>query len=418
MAFILLFNPLEDFHSEEGAIILLSILIFVILITRRIKANVFFNNRWISLWTIPFIIFSLYEIFSNDWNKEIIYVYNTLFSTLESGLNPYTSNVIYHRLEDGSVVYSTFNYLPGEIFLYYLAYLISNSWNFAIMLISNLFINLIVVGIFIIKTPKMNRTTKILYSLILTLTAIIHSVSTVFFLIMVSGFILLNNKEEIKLKQRILLTVLMGFGSVCKFFMLPFIFIYFWSNIIEKRKYSYILDSLGVTSVFLLFTIPFGVWNVLQSSIFFNLNLTQRAEVTTYYFNIVSGLCYIFNLKILYAPVVIISFIIFVVISKNIPFHRRVLYISALSLILFPTPEDQFLGCIFGYLILTKLYELQVPSSEPKSVKKIKVYQSKPMEEPITFPRPFTSYEKFVVDSSHLENLNILCNADLIRKCK
>jgi len=175
---------------------------------------------------------------------------------------------------------------------------------------------------------------------------------------MLASLLLLYQKEEKSLKIRLALVLIMGVGTVAKFFMLPFIFLYFWNTIIEKKSYSYIADLIGVGIVFLLFTIPFGVYNVIYSTIIFNLNLSQRAQVTTYYLNIVSGFCYYTHLQILYGVIAVSLFFLSVVLTKNIPFHKRILYVSLIALIIFPTPEDQFIGSVFGLLVISKLDEL------------------------------------------------------------
>ena len=342
------------------SIVLLTIILFVFLLSRWVNAEDFFFNKLIPLWTVPFILIAIYSLLNSDWNQELTYTYQTLFGALNNGLNPYVNNVIYHRLADGSVVYSTFNYLPGEIYPYYIAYLVFGTWNFGVMLLVNLFINLIISYIFIYQIPDVSISTKILYSLLLILTSATHSASLVFLLIMSSGLILLERKDDFSYKYRIILILLMGLGTVAKFFMLPFIFVYFWLNIIEKKYWSYIFDLAGTSIVFLLFTIPFGIWNVLYDAVFFNLNLTARAQVTTYYFNILSGLCYFTNTKFLYGPLVIVLFLGSVILTKKISFQKRILYISLICLLLFPTPEDQFLGCIFGLLLLSKLYDLRI----------------------------------------------------------
>ncbi len=339
------------------SIVLLTIIMIVFLLSRWVKADKFFLNKYVAFWSIPFILIAIFSIINSDWHKELIYTYETLFFALNNGWNPYISQVIYHRLADGSVIYSTFNYLPGEIIPYYIGFIIFNSWNFGIMLIVNLIINLIVIWIFIFYLPQIGRLSKLLYSLILLFTSITHSASLVFFLIMISALLLLNQDENIQIKHRLVLIILMGIGTVAKFFMLPFIFLYFWNNIIEKKNKSYFTDLAGVSGIFLIFTYPFGIWDVIYSTIIFNLNLTQRGQVTTYYFNVVSGFCYYTHLQILYGIIVVILFLLTIYHTRNIPFHRRILYISLIALIIFPTPEDQFLGSVFGLLLVSKLQE-------------------------------------------------------------
>lgn len=314
------------------------------------------------MWSIPFVFIAIYTLITASWHPELIYTYQTLFIALSNNWNPYVQHVIYHRLADGTSILSTFNYLPGEIIPYYIGYLLSKQWNFGIMLAINFFINFIATFIIIFQIPNISRSNKLFYSLLLLFTSITHSASFVFFLIMLASLLLLNQRKDVnspKLRSRLTLVLIMGVGTVAKFFMLPFIFLYFWNSIIEKRKFSYIIDFIGVGMIFLVFTIPFGIYNVIYSTIIFNLNLSQRAHVTTYYVNIVSGFCYYAHLQIFYGLIAVSLFFMSVILTKNIPFHKRILYVSLITLIIFPTPEDQFIGSIFGLLVISKLDELK-----------------------------------------------------------
>lgn len=352
-------QPLKGVNNWSLSIAVLAIIMLVFLLSRWIKAEDFFFNKFIGIWSIPFVFIGIFAIVNANWHGELIYTYQTLFNALSYDLNPYVQKVIYHRMANGSAILSTFNYLPGEIFPYYIGYLLFKQWNFGIMLIINFIINLVATFLVVFHIPKINRSTKIFYSLLLLLTSITHSASFVFFLIMLAALLLLYQKEDPSLKLRLAIVVIMGLGTVAKFFMLPFIFLYFWNTIIEKKDYSYIVDASGVAIIFLLFTMPFGVYNVIYSTILFNLNLSQRAQVTTYYLNIVSGFCYYTHLQILYGIIAMVLFFLSVVLTKNIPFHKRLLYVSLIALIIFPTPEDQFLGSIFGLLVISKLDELR-----------------------------------------------------------
>ena len=361
-----------DLSYGYFSIVLLTILFIVFLLSRWVKAKDFFFNNFVPIWTVPFILISIYAILNSNWNKEFIITYQSLFEAIKQGWNPYLDNVIYHRLANGSIIYSTFNYFPGEIIPYYFAYVMFGTWNFGVMLLVNIVMNSLVVLIFLSKSHQMSKYSRICYSLLLLLTSLTHSASLVFFLLMISCFVLLLQQEDISLKYRFLLVILMGIGSLAKFFMLPFIFIYFWHYIFEKKYYFYFIDLAGTLAIFLICTIPFGISNVLNSVIFFNLNLSERAQVTTYYFNILSGLCYFTDTKALYGILVIILFFVSVLLSRKVPLLKRILYISLICLIIFPTPEDQFLGCIFGLLLLSKLKELLeitvTTNSTPKEI--------------------------------------------------
>lgn len=298
-----------------------------------------------------------------DWDVEIVHVYRTLFSALSNGQNPYSEPVIYHRLADGSTSYSYFNYPPAEILIYLLFYILLNQWNYGVFIISNLIINTFVALVFAIKTPNLDWDAKLPYVLLLIVTCLYFSVSTLFLSLMIAGIILLEEEINPTKIKRIGLIIAISLGLLAKFYMFPFAAIYFCHRIIEKHEWSYFIDVAAVLFFVLLIIWPFGWFNVVQNTILFNLNLDLRSEVTTYYFNLFSGMLYFLNVKMLYAPFVVILFVIAIITTRHLPLLNRIVLVSVFCLFLFPTPEDQFIGCVFGLLTLSKVTELRLSSS-------------------------------------------------------
>jgi hypothetical protein len=360
---IIFLEPVPEAVYSFIPVMIFAVVIFVIWISRWISAYDFFYNKSFRLWVVPFIISAILITLFIDWNAEIVHVYRTLFSALSNGQNPYLEPVIYHRLADGSVSYSHFNYPPAEIPIYLLFYTLLNQWNFGVLIFANLIINTFVAFVFSIKTPDLDWDAKLPYMLLLIVTTLYYSVSTVFLSLVIAGILLLDMDINPTKMKRIGLILAISFGLLAKFFMLPFAAIYFLYRIIEKHEWSYFIDAAVVLFIVLLIIWPFGLYNVVQSTILFNLNLDVRSEVTTYYFNPISALFYFLNIKILYAPFVIILFITATIVTRHLPLLNRIVLISAFCLLLFPTPEDQYIGSIFGLLILSKVAELRLSSS-------------------------------------------------------
>lgn len=360
---IILVEPVPEAVYSLVPVIIFTVLIFIIWISRWIPASDFFYNRSFRLWVVPFIITAILITLFIDWDAEIVHVYRTLFSALSNGQNPYLEPVIYHRLADGSVSYSHFNYPPAEIPIYLLFYILLNQWNFGILIFVNLIINSFVALVFIIKTPDLDWDAKLPYVLLLIVTTLYYSVSTVFLSLFIAGILLIDLDINPTKLKRIGLILAMSLGLLAKFFMLPFAAIYFVHRIIEKHEWSYFIDAAVVLFIVLLITWPFGWFNVVRSTILFNLNLDVRSEVTTYYFNPISALFYFLNIKILYAPFVIIFFLTAALATRHLPLLNRIVLVSAFCLFLFPTPEDQYIGSILGLLILSKVAELRLSSS-------------------------------------------------------
>lgn len=359
---LIILEPVPEAVYFLGSVIILPVVLFVIWTSRWISATNFFYNKLFRLWVVPFIISAIVLTVLVDWDAELVHVYRSLFSALSNGQNPYLEPVIYHRLADGSVTYSRFNYPPGEIPLYLLVYTLLNEWNYGVLIFANLLFNAVVALVFILKTPDLDWDAKLPYIILLIVSNLHNSVSTTFLSMMMASILLLDMNVNPTNVKRIGLILAISLGLLAKFFMIPFAAIYFWDRIVETREWSYFIDAAVILSIVLLINWPFGWFNVVQSSVLFNLDLSIRAEVTTYFFSPISSLFYFLDIKILYAPFVIILFLTAIIATRHLSLLNRLVLVLAFSLLLFPTPENQFVGSVLGLLILSKVNELRFKS--------------------------------------------------------
>jgi len=359
---IVFLEPVPEAIYSFAPVIILTIVLFVIWVSRWISASDFFYNRLFRTWVVPFIISAIVITLFMDWNTEIVHVYRTLFSALSNGQNPYLEPVIYHQLADGSISYSYFNYPPAEIPIYLLFYILLNQWDYRVLVFVNFIVNVFVALVFAIKTPDLNWDAKLPYVLLLIVTSLYYSACTTFLSLIIASIIMLEEEINSTKTKRIGLIIAISIGLLAKFYILPFVAIYFYSRIIEKHEWSYFIDAVVILFIDLLIIWPFGWFNVVQNTILFNLNLDLRSEITSYYFNPISALFYFLNVKMLYAPFVVILFFIAIITTRHLPLINRIVLVSAFCLLLFPTPEDQFLGSLFGLLVLSKVAELRLSS--------------------------------------------------------
>ncbi len=360
---IIVLEPVTEAVYFLGSVIILPVVLFVIWTSRWISAPDFFYNKLFRLWAVPFIIAAILLTVLVDWDAELVHVYRSLFTALSNGQNPYIEPVIYHRLTDGSSAYSYFNYPPGEIPIYFVVYTLLIQWNYGVLIFANLMLNVVVALVFTIKTPDLDWNAKFPYVFLLIVSNLHNSASTTFLSVMMASIILLDMDVNPTNVKRIGLILAISLGLLAKFFMMPFVAIYFWDRIVEKHEWSYFIDAVVILSIILLIIWPFGWFNVVQSTVLFNLDLSVRAKVTTDFFNPISSLFYFLNIKILYAPFVIILFITAINTTRNLQLLNRLVIVLASCLLLFPTPENQFVGSVLGLLILSKVNELRFKSS-------------------------------------------------------
>ncbi|MHA1911490.1 MAG: hypothetical protein ACTSYA_07325 [Candidatus Kariarchaeaceae archaeon] len=359
---ILIFKPIENAQYDAIPVFVYLVVFFVLWSQKWFSSEEFFENVWVLLGFILMIIAAIFVLVTLNTDAELVHVYQSLFDALKEGSNPYKDPVIYHITGDGSISYQQFNYPPGEIVIYWLGYLILQKWNYGIIIAINLTINAIVAYFFVKNSPQLENNRKVVFVLFLLLMNVHNSASTTLFTAMAIGFILRAKMEE--KHRRILLVLLMGFGSLTKFFILVLIAVYFWYKIIEQREWSYFIDAGGVLLIILVSCVPFGLLNVWNSTIAFNLELSGREEVTTYYPNLISAIFYIVKLKVIYPLVVIILFALALIATRRKDLLDRMVIIGAISMLLFPTPEDQFIGALVGLLLIAKIDKLE---PKPKS---------------------------------------------------
>ncbi len=353
---ILIFKPIENAQYDIIPVFVYLVVFFVLWSQKYLSSEDFFESIWVLLGFISMIIAAIFFLITLNTDAELVHVYQSLFDAFKNGNNPYKDSVIYHITGDGSISYQQFNYPPGEIIVYWLGYLILQKWNYGVIIAINLIINAIVAFLFVKSSPHLENRKKAVFVLFLLLMNVHNSASTTLFITMAIGFILRANMEE--KHRRIILVILMGFGSLTKFFILVLIAVYFWYKIIEQRDWSYFIDAGGVWLIILVSCVPFGLLNVWNSTIAFNLELSGREEVTTYYPNLVSAIFYILKLKVIYPFVVIILFALALINTRNKDLLERMVIISAISMLLFPTPEDQFIGSLVGLLLIAKINKL------------------------------------------------------------
>lgn len=158
-------KPVHETVYFPGSVIILPVVLFVIWTSRWFSASDFFYNKLFRLWVVPFILSAIGLTVLVDRDAELVHVYRSLFTALSNGQNPYSEPVIYHRLADGSVAYSRFNFPPGEIPIYLLVYNLLNQWNYEVLIYTNLVLNMIVALVFVLKTPDLEWDAKLPYVL-------------------------------------------------------------------------------------------------------------------------------------------------------------------------------------------------------------------------------------------------------------
>jgi hypothetical protein len=166
---------------------------------------------------------------------------------------------------------------------------------------------------------------------------------------------LIKNEEEAGSPGRELaIAVLFGLGLTAKFLILPLMAAYYAHQFDRRNPRS--LVTLGVDALialatpFLMMT-PFGVANVLKNTLLFNAVLEDRAALTTFYPNVLSGPLAWAGLSGLYPFAAAALMILAVLAAPRLRVFSAMVTASVVFLVVAPTPEPQFLPALLFIVI-------------------------------------------------------------------
>lgn len=325
----------------------------------KLPPHVIFGRklRWLLLIFVPLL---LVPVLLADPEYEAVYTYQSVFNSLEEGNNPYTSGTIYHRVDD-SVVLGNFNYPPMTIPFYWLAYLSLGAWNIGLMILVNLLVRVLVCIVFMKMTPKLRHHQRLPFYLFFLLLGATYPLTMTFLIVSLIMYYLMRNdllRGKSAMNKYLYLPVLFSLGLLTKFFVVPIFFAYFYHYFLNLRKTGDAIKQIvliGIMSSLIL--LPFGIMNVIDNTLLFNLNLGQRTVYTTFYPNIVSGPFSWLDAELAYALFAILAFGFFLYIFDK-DLVTKIVYMCIAFMLLIPTPEPQYLVILFYIVIVGKYMEL------------------------------------------------------------
>ncbi|KXA88822.1 hypothetical protein AKJ57_06270 [candidate division MSBL1 archaeon SCGC-AAA259A05] len=322
----------------------------------KFPSSFFFSRKFLLLLVIA-VPFLLVPVLTANPDYEAVHTYRSLFDTLDQGKNPYTCDNIYHRV-DNEVVYGNFNYPPLEIPFYWLANLFLGSWNVWYMILMNFLVRFLICFLFMKTTPDLRHIQRLPFYLIFLLWGSEYPLTMTFLIVALLMYFLVK-KTSVEKKGTPIRYVpfLFVLGLLTKFFMIPifFAFYYFYFFDLGKRKKTVVHLAL-IALVGALLLLPFGIFNVLDSTALFNLNLSQRGAYTTFYPNVVSIFFDWMGSWLIYAFFGVGAFFSSLYFFDD-SLLKKIVYACMVFMIFMPTPEPQFLPILFYIVVVSKYSE-------------------------------------------------------------
>jgi len=293
-----------------------------------------------------------------DRDSEIVNVYRTVFEALDEGRNPYDCGTIYHRDAGGNVVYGDFNYPPLEIYPYYLARTVAGTWNSTVLTAAILLINLAACGLLALALKEIPLKLLVPY---LALIMFAETKTNPSMTLLVACLILLmmaRLEARPGLPGRLLLAAAFGLGLATKFLVIPLAAAYYWHVLMSepRRRLQRVLpDGAVALAVAALVTAPFGAWTVFRSTVLFNLFLKERAVMTTFYPNVLSGPLAWLKLESVFPAAAVLVLGAGVLAAPLFQPRTAMLFAAVAFLMAASTPEPQFLPVVTALFLASVL---------------------------------------------------------------
>jgi hypothetical protein len=342
-------KPVPHGHRYDYAFVLSLTLAIAWLIYAANPTKILFRKAVLIPIFLCGLAFGVKNLATIRGDVELVRHYRDVFSTLESGKNPYTAAAIFHDAEFYKEVRGNFNYPPLEIYPYYLAYRTAGTWNVTVFTLTVLIIQAVAGIVFVLMFPRV-RFGFLLTFLPMILVGEVKTGAAMTLLL--TALILWQIKKDRQRPggiHRYVIAVLFGLGLMTKFLIIPLMAAYYWHQFDRKRLRS-LLDIAVDVSISLatavLIMAPYGVMSVLKNTILFNLVLRDRAVLAIFFPGVLSGPMTWFGLESLYPVAAVAILGVAVLIAPRLSLFGAMLTAAYVFLLVAPTPELQFLPTI------------------------------------------------------------------------
>ena len=365
--FLFVARPLPSGHHYELAL-KLSLELLVIWLIYYLRPE-FLNHKLIlALILLAGLTLGFYQLTRPRPDPEITKTYESVFKDLEEGRNPYLNGRIYHRNGDGRTVYQNFNYPPLELYPYWLFYRLFGVWDLPSLSLFLMFIQLLAAIILVLTFRGSGHRYLPAFLPVLVFSEI--TTNPAMNMLLVSIFMALLSRQERKPSaiNRLLLAIVIGLGLSAKFFFIPVAATYYFWQLKLKDFKSWLrvggqaLLSLAVSWLLML---PFGPLNVINSTIFYNLNLGERNTYTAFYPNILSSFFYLIGQPQVYGPVAVLILFLVILSTPKLSLYTAFLLSGMTFLLVAPTPETQYFGTLLLLALASKIIKI---STQPAVV--------------------------------------------------
>jgi hypothetical protein len=351
----------------------LSLVLAAIWLFFRVSPGWIFKRGILAAVLLAGLAFGIHNLATIDPHAEIVSAYRTVFEAIDGGRNPYTSGTVFHRVENGAVVYGNFNYPPAEIYPYYLAYRLSGRWDSAVLTAVMILLNALCCLILLRMFPAIRPGYLMAFFPLFLFGEIRTNPSLTFLVTALLLWLMKKDGERPQKITRFLIAVVFGIGLMTKFLIIPLMAAYYWHKFDPRKLRSLVtiaVDTGIALATAVLVIAPFGVAAVFKNTILFNLVLKDRAALTTFYPNALSGPLEWLGLSGVYPIAAVIILALSVLAAPRLGLFPAMLTAAFAFLLVAPTPEPQYLPIILYLALAARWMDMVERGTLPPQVLK------------------------------------------------
>jgi hypothetical protein len=347
------FKPIESGHQYQLGVRVTGLLALIWYIG-TFRAH-WLRERWfLGLVLVAGLYVAIQRPLTIRADSEIVAAYGSAFAALDAGQNPYTSRSVVHFDEQGRHELGNFNYPPVELVSYYGVSKLVGRWDHRVLTGVLLVLQVTTCGLLYLTFPSAGAGTILAFAPLVACFELHTNVALTLLGVAIVMYILCKPGRASPLWRYVALMGWFGVALLTKFLVIP-LFAAYAVRRLSFRSWRALVASmsgpglaLGVATLLML---PFGVVNVLRETLLFNLVLSERAKLTTFYPNVLSGTLSWVGAPGAFPVLAVLLLGGAVLWSRRLPLLPAMFFTACVFLLVSPTPEPQYVPVML-YLAL------------------------------------------------------------------
>jgi hypothetical protein len=309
-------------------------------------------------------------------DSEIVAAYGSAFAALDAGKNPYDSGTIVHFDERGEHKLGNFNYPPAELVPYYAVAKLWGHWDHRVLTAVLLAVQALACALlwstFRNMTPSLGSNVALAFAPLLICFELHTNVALTLLAVALVMHLIYRPVHAGRRRSEWAPMLTFGVALLTKFLIIPLFATYVLHRLPRRGWRSWpawracSVSLAGAAAALLLalaLMLPFGIGNVLRETLLFNLVLSERAKLTTFYPNVLSGTLTWLGVPGTFPALAVLLLGAAILWSRRLPLAHALLFTGTAFLLVSPTPEPQYVP-VMVYLALCAALQAGVSGRE------------------------------------------------------